>query len=66
MTTLEQIKQDLDHLDEQQLQQVAEFIVSVKSQSEQTPCDRKHILKFLEQVRDRHSSREIAEINQDL
>ena len=44
MTTLEQIKKDLAHLDEQQLQQVAEFIESVRSQPEQLACDRKHIL----------------------
>lgn len=66
MTTLEQIKQDLQHLDEQQLQQVANFIASVKAQPAQLACDRKHILKFLEQVRSRHASRAIAEIDQDL
>ena len=66
MTTLEQIKQDLAHLDEQQLQQVAEFIESVRSQPEQLACDRKHILTFLKQVRSRHPSRAIAEIDQDL
>ena len=66
MTTLEQIKQDLAHLDEQQLQQVAEFIESVRSQPERLACDRKHILAFLKQVRSRHPSRAIAEIDQDL
>jgi mRNA-degrading endonuclease RelE of RelBE toxin-antitoxin system len=66
MTTLEKIKQNLDQLDERQLQQVAEFIETVRSQPEQLSCDRKHILTFLEQVRSRHPSRAIAEIDQGL
>ncbi len=66
MTTLEKIKQDLNQLDEWQLQQVAEFIESVRSQPEQIACDRKHILEFLAQVRSRHPSRAIAEIDHDL
>jgi mRNA-degrading endonuclease RelE of RelBE toxin-antitoxin system len=56
MTALEKIKRDLDQLDERQLQQVAEFIESVRSQPRQIVCDRKHILTFLEQVRSRHPS----------
>jgi hypothetical protein len=66
MTTLEKIRQDLEQLDEQQLQQVAAFIASVRSQPEQEVCDRRHILTFLEQVRSRHPSRAIADIDQDL
>jgi hypothetical protein len=66
MTILERIKQDLSHLDEQQLQQVAEFIASVKRQSELLPTGRKNILQLLEVIRSRHPSRPAEAIDQDL
>lgn len=65
MTTLEQIKQDLAQLDEQQLQQVATFIASVKH-SELPLTGRKNILNFLEDARNRHSSRTAEEIDRDI
>jgi hypothetical protein len=65
MTTLEQIKQDLAHLDEQQLQQVADFIASVK-RLESPLSGRKNILRFLEDARSRHTSRSAEEIDRNL
>lgn len=65
MTILEQIKQDLTHLDEHQLQQVAAFIDSVK-RSKSPLAGRKNILIFLEDVRSRHSSRTVEEIDRDI
>jgi hypothetical protein len=65
MTTIEQIKQDLDDLDEQQLQQVADFIATVK-RPELPLIGRKNILKFLEDARNRHSSRPAEEIDHDI
>jgi hypothetical protein len=65
MTMLEQINQDLAQLDEQQLQQVAEFIASIKH-SEPLLTGRKHILSFLEKVRSRHPSRSMEEIDLDI
>jgi hypothetical protein len=65
MATLEQIKQDLEQLDEQQLQQVAAFIASVK-RPESPLTGRKNILKFLEDARSRHSSRSAEEIDRNI
>jgi hypothetical protein len=65
MTILEQIKQDLDHLNEQQLQQVAVFIASVKD-SKLPLTGRKNILNFLEDARSRHSSRSVEEIDRTI
>ena len=66
MTMLDQINQDLSRLDDQQLQQVAAFIASVKRQSVPLPSGRKNILQLLEIFRSRHLSRTVEEIDQDL
>jgi hypothetical protein len=66
MTMLDQINQDLSQLDDQQLQQVAEFIASVKRQLAPLPAGCKNVLQLLEILRSRHSSRTVEEIDQDL
>lgn len=66
MTVLEQINQDLSQLDDQQLQQVAAFIASVKHQSGSLPTGRKNVLQLLEILRSRHLSRTVEEIDQDI
>jgi hypothetical protein len=65
MTTLEQIKQDLVQLDEQQLQKVAEFITSVKH-SKSSLTGRKNVLNFLADARSRHRSRSVEEIDRSI
>jgi mRNA-degrading endonuclease RelE of RelBE toxin-antitoxin system len=66
MTTLEKIIQDLSKLDEHQLEQISAIIQTLNNQPQRVPCDRKNILQFIQQARQRHPQRATEEIDRDL
>lgn len=66
MTTLEKIIQDLSKMDEQQLQQISALIATLNTQSQPISCDRKNILQFIQQARQRHPQRPTEDIDREL
>jgi hypothetical protein len=49
-----------------QSKQVSAMIQALNNQPQKVPCDRKNILKFIQQARQRHPQRATEEIDRDL